>query len=118
MMLFKKPLFFLLIAASSFTAFTTFAENQRIIEGRIMNETTNEPIATEIVLYRNGQAWHVKSTDKGWYSISLPSEHAYAVKIYNSNFKKHVSAFYLDPENSTTFEHDIKLAPNGAKSGK
>lgn len=104
------PLLFVFICLT--VAFTTADKTQRTIEGRILDATTKQPIATEIVLYRQGQTWHVKSTDKGWYAISLPSEKAYAVKIYNDDYKNHVSAFYLNiDEASNAFEHDILLAP-------
>lgn len=93
-------------------AFTTTDKTQRTIEGRILDAVTKEPVATEIVLYRQGKTWHVKSTEKGWYAISLPSEKAYAIKIYNDDYKNHVSAFYLDVDETTdVLEHDILLAP-------
>ncbi|MFK7949580.1 MAG: hypothetical protein AB8G11_18455 [Saprospiraceae bacterium] len=93
-------------------AFTTSDKTQRTIEGRVLDAITKQPIETEIVLYRQGKTWNIKSTDKGWYAISLPSEKAYAVKIYNNDYKNHVSAFYLEINEATdAFEHDILLAP-------
>lgn len=113
---FRKTFLFIFVISFFATSFTTALKNQRTIEGRIMNEVTNTPIATEIVMYRQGQAWHVKSTDKGWYAISLPTNQAYAVKIYNNEFKKHVSAFYLDIDSSNkSYEHDILLLPTSKK---
>lgn len=104
------PLLFVFICITF--AFTTSDKTQRTIEGRVLDAITKQPIATEIVLCRQGQTWHVKSTEKGWYAISLPSEQAYAVKVYNDDYKKHVSAFYLKVNEATdAFEHDILLAP-------
>lgn len=104
------PVLFIFICLTF--AFTTSDKTQRTIEGRVLDATTQEPVETEIVLYRQGQTWHIKSTDKGWYAISLPSEKAYAVKVYNAEYKKHVSAFYLNVDEATdAFEHDILLAP-------
>lgn len=117
MQFFKRTSLFIFVISFFVMSFTTSIKNQRTIEGRIINQVTQEPVAVEIVIYRQGQAWHVKSTDKGWYAISLPTNQAYAVKIYQNEFKNHVSVFYLDIDSTNkSYEHNIMLLPATTKT--
>lgn len=106
-------LFTILIISMSFFAFTTLVENKRTIEGRVIDEITKKPIATDIIISRQGQDWYVKSTPEGWYSITLDADKAYAVKIYNGSYKSYINAIFLAEEmNNQSFNYNIELMPD------
>lgn len=106
----KKPLtlIILLFLLSSFVHQSQIVETT--IQGKIINDNNNKAVKTKIVIYRNGQSWFTESTEDGSFSISLPNDKAYAIKIYDDNYKNHVSAVYLDA-NTANLSHTITLKP-------
>jgi hypothetical protein len=108
----QKTLFVILLVSATLFAFTTSAQNQRTIEGQIIDELTKTPVATDIIISRKGQTWYVKSTKEGWYSITLEADKAYALKIYNKSYKSYINAIFLaDETNSQSFNYNIELVP-------
>lgn len=106
-------LFIILMLSTTLFAFTTSNENKRTIEGRVLDELTKKPVATEIIISRKGQDWYVKSTPEGWYSITLDADKAYAVKIYNGSYKNYINAIFLAEEtNNQSFNYNIELMPD------
>jgi hypothetical protein len=98
---------FLLLIFASFTDEPTIVET--MIQGKIVSDN-NKAVKTKIVLYRNGQSWFAESADDGSFSISLPNNKAYAIKVYDENYKNHVSAIYLEA-NKANLNHIINLKP-------
>lgn len=101
-------LLFLLFLFVSFTNNPTIVETT--IQGKIVNDINNQAIKTKIVIYRNGQSWFAESAADGSFSISLPNDKAYAIKVYDENYKNHVSAVYLEA-NTANLTHTINLKP-------
>ena len=54
-----------------------------------------------------------KSNAEGWYSVSLPIDRAYAVKIHQLDFYyKYTEAFFLERlEEQKDFTYNIELLP-------
>ncbi len=100
-------LILLLFLLSSFTKQPEILET--MVQGKIV-DVNNSAIKTKIIIYRNGQSWFAESDAKGNFSISLPNDKAYAIKIYNENYKNHVSAIYLKA-NTPNLSHTINLIP-------
>jgi hypothetical protein len=108
----RNTLLAILLVATTLLAFTTSVQNQRTIEGRIIDQLTKKPIATYIIITRKGRTWYVKSTEEGRYSITLEADKAYALKIYNETHKKYINAIFLaDETNNQSFNYNIELVP-------
>lgn len=108
----RNTVFTILLVSVTLFAFTTSVQNQRIIEGIIVDELTKKPISTNIILYRQGQTWYIKSTEKGRYSIALETDKAYALKIYDESYKSYINAIFLAKEtNNQSFNYNIELIP-------
>lgn len=101
-------LILLLFLLSSFTDKPKTVET--MIQGIIVNNDNNRAVKTKIIIYRNGQSWFAESKEDGSFSISLPNDKAYAIKVYDENYKNHVSAVYLKA-NTPNLTHTINLKP-------
>jgi hypothetical protein len=104
-----KKLTIISLVAFAFLSFTQVAAQQRV-EGQVLNFDGSKAIETDIVISREGQTWQVKSDKTGKFSISLPSNQAYAIKVYDANFKNYVSAVFLDGK-AENLECVITLQP-------
>ena len=84
-----------------------------MVEGQVYNKLTNEPLSVHVEIYREGQSWIIKSNEEGWYSVSLPIDRAYAVKIHTlDNYRKYTEAFFLDElKDEKDFTYNIELLP-------
>lgn len=107
----KTALFLSVIGLLFMLNSATIIKENRMVEGKIFNKITNEPLSINIEIYRDGQSWVIKSNKEGWYSVSLPIDRAYAVKIHQlDGYKNYTEAFFLD-QTEDTYIFDIFLAP-------
>lgn len=84
-----------------------------LLEGRVTDDLTGEPLEVTIELIRNDDKWLLQSDEEGYYFICLSAKQAYSFTVAASNYEYFSEAAFLaEQDNSIPFRFDIALVPN------
>lgn len=84
-----------------------------LLEGRVTDDLTGEPIAVDIEIIRNDEKWNINSDEDGYYFLCLTAKQAYSFSVVQPNYEYFSEAAFLaEQDNSIPFRFDIALVPN------
>jgi outer membrane protein OmpA-like peptidoglycan-associated protein len=87
--------------------------NMVLLEGRVTDNLTGEPLQVEIEILRDEEKWVLQSDEDGRYFLCLSSRQAYAFTVAAPNYEYFSEAAFLpEQDNSIPFVFDISLTPN------
>jgi outer membrane protein OmpA-like peptidoglycan-associated protein/tetratricopeptide (TPR) repeat protein len=87
--------------------------NMVLVEGKVTDNITGEPLKVEMDILREDDKWLIKSDENGRYFICLSAKQAYAFTVAQPSYEYFSEAAFLaEQDNSIPFRFDISLTPN------